>query len=94
MSQKPSSKDCGVFTADGWEGHAWVEANGYVIDITADQFGHAPIIVTPASDPAYRPALNAEHRLTPTRSGIAAIDKIWPLWCSYVDQQGPLLGCK
>ena len=91
-SQNLPGNDCGVFTANGWEGHAWVEANGFVIDITADQFGHPPIIVTPASDPTYRPALDATHRLTPTKSGIAAIDLIWPLWCSYADQQRPLLG--
>ena len=50
------SEDCGLFTAGGWMGHAWVEANGFVIDITADQFGHAPVIVIPANDAIYRPA--------------------------------------
>lgn len=70
-------------------GHAWVEANGFVIDITADQFGHAPVTVAPASDPTYRPARDEACRLTPTGKGMVAIDEIWPFWCSYVDQQWP-----
>ena len=80
-------ENCGLFTAGEWMGHAWVEANGFVIDITADQFGHAPIIVAPASVHIYRPARDEAHRLTPTRNGIVAINEIWPSWCSYVDQQ-------
>lgn len=44
----------GALTADGrsWQGHYWVEArvasgNLIVLDITADQFGHAPVRVLP-----------------------------------------------
>lgn len=85
-------EDCGLLTADGWMGHAWVEANGFVIDITADQFGLAPVVVAPASDPAYQPARDEAHRLTPTRAGMAAIDEIWPSWCSYMDQEFLLAG--
>lgn len=80
-------EDCGLLTAAGWMGHAWVEANGCVIDITADQFGHAPVIVARASDHRYRPAQDDAHRLIPTKAGIAAIDEIWPSWCNYVDQR-------
>ncbi len=87
-----AGEDCGLFTADGWMGHAWVEANGCVIDITADQFGDAPVIVAPASDPKYRPARDEAYRLTPTGNGMAAIDEIWPSWCNHVDQQGSLIG--
>lgn len=83
-------EDCGLLTADGWMGHAWVEANGSVIDITADQYGHPTVVVAPAGDPTYQPARNAAHRLAPTRAGVAAIDEIWPSWCSYVDQRCPL----
>ncbi len=89
-----AGQDCGLFTTAGWTGHAWVEANGFVIDITADQFGHAPVIVSPASDPTYRPAQDEAYALTVTKNGIAAIDEIWPSWCSYVDQQRPLSGGK
>ncbi len=83
------NEDCGLFTAGGWMGHAWVEANGFVIDITADQFGHPPVIVAPISDPTYRPARHEANRLTPTRNGMVAIQEIWHSWCSYVDLQCP-----
>lgn len=45
----------GFLWLDQWVGHAWVEAEGgLIIDITADQFDGAPVIVTPAGDPRYR----------------------------------------
>ncbi len=45
----------GFLWLDKWVGHAWVETEGgLIIDITADQFGGAPVIVTPAHDPRYR----------------------------------------
>ncbi len=83
------SEDCGLFTAGGWMGHAWVEANGFVIDITADQFGHAPVIVIPANDAIYRPAQCKANRLIPTNTGMMAVDEIWHSWCSYVDEHYP-----
>lgn len=84
---------CGIFTAEGWMGHAWVEANGHIVDITADQFGYAPVIVIPTGDAKYRPARDAAHQLLPTPAGMAAIDAIWPLWCSTTDRPVPLAGC-
>jgi hypothetical protein len=30
----------------GWATHAWLETDGLVIDITADQFGQEPVVVT------------------------------------------------
>jgi len=74
-------------TDDGWVSHAWVEAAGLIIDITADQFGHAPVVITAAHDPAYRKGAGEADRLTPTLAGIAAVEEIWPSWCGYVDQQ-------
>jgi len=82
----------GLLTVGGWAGHAWVEAAGFVIDITADQFGHAPVLVTSVDDPAYRHADEGPHQLKPTLAGVAAVDEIWTSWCSYVDQQCPLTG--
>lgn len=87
-----AGEDCGLFTADGWMGHAWVEANEFLVDITADQFGHAPVIVSPASNPTYRPARDEANTLTATKNAAVAIDEIWPLWCSYVAQHRPLMG--
>lgn len=75
-----------LLTGDGWVSHAWVEAAGSIIDVTADQFGHAPVVITPADNPVYRRARDEADQLTPTRAGIAAVEEIWPSWCSYVDQ--------
>ena len=82
--------DYGLLTVAGWASHAWVEAAGFVIDITADQFGHAPVVVASVDDPAYRHADGGPNQLKPTLAGVAAVDEIWPSWCSYVDQQLPL----
>jgi len=49
-----------------WQGHYWLEARTpcgafWVIDITADQFGHEPVRVIPLSEAAdYRPGDQAE----------------------------------
>jgi len=41
------------FFAGRWESHAWVTCQGWIVDITADQFGAKPVIVTPATDRRY-----------------------------------------
>lgn len=56
-------KDGGALGRDGtWYGHYWVEATRadgqcFVADITADQFGHAPVVVMPLEEAVirYRP---------------------------------------
>lgn len=78
----------GLLTAGGWESHAWVEADGFVIDVTADQFGHAPIVVLHSPDPAYRPARDEPHRLAVTPAGHAAVEEIWPSWCADAERSG------
>lgn len=54
--QSPTETDrVGMLASDStWNDHCWVEGLGLIVDITADQFGHAPVIVTPVSDPRYR----------------------------------------
>ncbi|WP_308220078.1 hypothetical protein [Nisaea acidiphila] len=37
-----------------WHGHAWVECGGWILDISADQFGRPPVLLAPVDDPAYR----------------------------------------
>ncbi|WNZ24543.1 hypothetical protein HJG54_17910 [Leptolyngbya sp. NK1-12] len=45
----------GMLGCDGiWCDHCWVKGNELIIDLTADQFGHAPVIVTHTSDQRYR----------------------------------------
>lgn len=52
----PVECDCGFHSAQGWKGHGWVvvEAPARIIDITADQFGDAPVVVALPGDPRYR----------------------------------------
>ncbi|MDU8928162.1 hypothetical protein RXV86_12260 [Alisedimentitalea sp. MJ-SS2] len=51
----PVECDCGFLTEQGWRGHGWVrvKAPDCIIDLTADQFGAKPVIVTASDDPRY-----------------------------------------
>ena len=46
---------CGYLSADGWRGHGWVEVAdpACIIDVTADQFGDARVLLTAPDDPRY-----------------------------------------
>ncbi len=48
--------DCDVGFFDGhlWHGHAWVCCDGFIIDITADQFGQPPVRICTISEKTYR----------------------------------------
>ncbi|MDZ7282143.1 lasso peptide biosynthesis protein [Sphingomonas sanguinis] len=72
--------DRGLFAAGTWESHAWIEVAGFVVDITADQFGHAPVVMTSACNPTYRAADDQRYQLPQTPAALAAVDAIWPLW--------------
>jgi len=47
---------CGFRTAEGWKGHGWVVVKdpACIVDLTADQFGADPVIVTTPDDPRYK----------------------------------------
>lgn len=69
----------GFLTEDGWQGHSWLEVPGLIIDITADQFGLAPVIILCAKDTRYRasadlalPEFKAKRK--------TSLDLIWPQW--------------
>lgn len=51
----PVDGDCGFHGPEGWRGHGWVELPelGVIVDVTADQFGAEPVIVTPVGDPRF-----------------------------------------
>lgn len=66
------------FHADGsWHGHAWVEAGGCIVDITADQFGDAPVIVVPVPDPRYAAGEGCTALPPPGRNATEAVAAIW-----------------
>ena len=80
----------GIFTTGGWVSHAWVEVRGSIIDITADQFGHVSVYLNSTDDPAYRSTDRANCQLAPTSSCVAAVDKVWAVWCESSDCGRPL----
>jgi len=72
----PKYPDGGMLSTSGnWEGHYWLERNGTIIDITADQFGYEPVLITSSTDPRYKPNYSpseikshlADARITPAK---------------------------
>jgi len=53
LSETSQIGDFGFLVHGRWESHAWVTCQGWIVDITADQFGAPPVIVTAATDPRY-----------------------------------------
>lgn len=50
-------KGGGFQTASKWEAHHWVTNGKVIIDLTASQFGEAPILQVPVTDPRFRTTL-------------------------------------
>ncbi|KAA8388650.1 hypothetical protein FOH24_12435 [Acetobacter tropicalis] len=82
----PDLGPLGFHGKDRWEGHAWVEAGGYILDITADQFGASPVIVVPVGDERYSPGDLDTALPVHIANRIKAVDAIWPLWLACHDQ--------
>ncbi|MEH3104355.1 MAG: lasso peptide biosynthesis protein [Sphingomonas phyllosphaerae] len=74
----------GIRVAGCWESHAWVEADGQIVDITADQFGYAPVIVARFDHPVYRAAQDSHGQLAPSQAAVDAVAEVWPAWCGYL----------
>lgn len=59
-------------------GHAWLEWNGLLIDISGDQFGWPSVVVTRTPDEEYRRSeLNLRHSWTPPRWWAHHCSGIW-----------------
>lgn len=81
-------RQIGCFDGVNWHGHAWVETDGWIVDITADQFGGPPVLVVQHPDARYRAdtidaasseAIARRHR---------RIDEIWPQWLDRMASDG------
>jgi len=70
----------GFRPADRWESHAWVQAGGFIVDITADQFGHAPVIVVPVGDGRYSPGERDTALPVDVENRARAVAAIWESW--------------
>ncbi|MBA84350.1 transglutaminase domain-containing protein [Thalassobius sp. S69A] len=43
------------YRLDGvWHGHAWVQSGGWIVDVTADQFGAPGVMITRLGDQRYK----------------------------------------
>ncbi|GAB5388674.1 MAG: hypothetical protein Alpg2KO_16420 [Alphaproteobacteria bacterium] len=69
----------GYFDGIRWHGHSWVSSGDYIIDITADQFGDAPVVICQSDDPRYRAG---EDTALPRfkRKRQTDVDALWQDW--------------
>ncbi|GAB4067473.1 hypothetical protein KHC28_17885 [Ancylobacter sonchi] len=51
--QEPEIGPYGFFDGKQWQSHAWVRQGDLIVDVTADQFGAAPVLVVAATDNRY-----------------------------------------
>lgn len=70
---------CGM---KGGKSHAWLQVNGVIVDITADQFGEPPVII------ARNSPWHATFRIEETHAPV--MPHHWPLypqsaWCALVE---------
>lgn len=81
--QGPELGAFGFNTGGRWESHAWVSSRTLIIDITADQFGAEPVIVTAAADPLYSAGACDTAPPASIAARRKAVAEIWPRWLSY-----------
>jgi hypothetical protein len=69
------------FLSEGrWESHSWVECDGWIIDVTADQFGSPPVIITATNDPRYGKHTQDTAFEEAKRRRQREVEAIWPIW--------------
>lgn len=59
--------------------HAWVTADSWIIDITADQFGSPPVLLTGRDDARYRPGTDTADAAARARRS-DALAAVWEQW--------------
>lgn len=81
QSGRPSAgREFGFYGMGEWHDHAWVVVDDRIIDITKDQFAESDVAITPVSDPAYRAGTDPDTRLTLSRKGEDAVERLKHLW--------------
>ena len=73
----------GFFSGTRWESHAWVMSGNLILDITADQFGADPVIVTSVSDARYRVGSGDTATPRAIQARREAVETLWPDWLSH-----------
>lgn len=59
--------------------HAWVEADDQLLDVTADQFGHPPVITSRPGDPQYILGVDVADEQS-RHNRVRTADDLWPRW--------------
>lgn len=54
----------GYHAKNGWHDHAWLVRDGVILDITADQYGDAPIIISSITSSKYNANLSEDDVAT------------------------------
>ncbi|MEP3048753.1 MAG: hypothetical protein ABJL55_15560 [Roseibium sp.] len=82
LSEEGTAEE-GLFDGHRWCSHAWVRSGSYIVDITADQFGLPPIIVTDHRDSRYR--MSTKDLATPEAQARRhkTAEKLWPKWLDW-----------
>jgi hypothetical protein len=70
----------GFHAGNEWKSHAWVEIGGHIIDLTADQFGDEPVIVTARPDPRYQKGVCDSDYPEFVRAHRRAVERLWARW--------------
>lgn len=81
----------GILGLDGrWHSHYWVADGDWstIVDITADQFGHAPVIVSANGDARYR----GNYLVAAIDGHMAAVERRVAAWLSDWDAAAPTPG--
>jgi len=73
---------CGFYSGARWEGHVWVISGKAIVDITADQFGCEPIVITTISDTRYVGSSDLAD-LAAIKARREAVDTLWPDWIAF-----------
>lgn len=69
----------GYYFEGEWRGHSWVETPTLIIDITADQFGLAPVTVLPVRDERYR--RSADFAFAEAKAmRVETVEGLWSAW--------------
>lgn len=82
----PDEGPYGFWDGRRWQSHAWVECAGWIIDITADQFGAHPVIVVPVDDHRYGKHLNDTALPMFVAAREQTVLDIWPEWSAFERQ--------
>lgn len=70
----------GYFHCGQWHGHAWVEALGYIVDVTGDQFDGSDVIVTGIGSELYKAGSDTAS-LEARRKRVEFVDAAFSEWC-------------